>query len=365
MDGAGLAVPEAAVLLHIGPHKTGTSAVQGALIAAGPRLADAHVHFAGGRSRVRAARAVTGSGGRPGQPDPPISLWHDLVREVAATTDQRVVVSSEFFSQADEPTRNRIVDDLGRSRVHVVITLRPLRRILPSQWQQYVQSGIMTMSYEHWLERVMGRSQRPATPTFWVRHDHGALVTRWVQTVGADRVTVVVLDESDPAMLIRTFDALLGLPPGLLVNVPDAANRSLTAAEVEVIRALNVEFKQRGWMARYTPLVGFGVAHQMKVGRKVGAGEARLTTPVWALEEAGRRGGEFAAVIAASGARVVGDLAVLSSPAHDSEIAPESEAAPLLDPQAAAQAVVGAILGGGLDGSPGRRGRPRKDASGR
>ncbi|MFC9845113.1 hypothetical protein ACFWFF_25725 [Streptomyces sp. NPDC060223] len=51
-----------------------------------------------------------------------------------ATGKRTSVVSSEFFADApDDETIARIVDDLGRDRVPVLITLRPLARIMPSQ----------------------------------------------------------------------------------------------------------------------------------------------------------------------------------------------------------------------------------------
>ena len=47
----------------------------------------------------------------------------------------------------------RIVHDLDPSLVQVLVTLRPVRRLLPSWWQQLVQGGLR-LDYEAWLEEI-------------------------------------------------------------------------------------------------------------------------------------------------------------------------------------------------------------------
>ncbi len=96
--------------------------------------------------------ALTGLKARVGKPPPRMEQWDSLVAQVAAASDKRVVVSSEFFSGADDETARRAVRELGGSRVHVVVTLRPLVKIMPSQWQQYIRNR-STFSYEAWLRR--------------------------------------------------------------------------------------------------------------------------------------------------------------------------------------------------------------------
>ncbi|MGW2698915.1 hypothetical protein [Streptomyces sp. NPDC001340] len=121
------------------------------------------------------------------------------------------MISSEFFADAaDDGTITRIVEQLGGDRVHVPVTLRPLARIMPSQWQQYVQNGLR-MGYEDWLEHMLRKPpyEKP-NPSFWQRHRHDRLVERWARIAGPERVTVVVVDDRDRGGLMRTFETLLG-----------------------------------------------------------------------------------------------------------------------------------------------------------
>lgn len=234
-------LPVGTRLLHIGPHKTGTTSIQGALFAAKDAMAARGVDFpAHSRHPMEAALAVCGRPGMTGDARPAERHWRRLVDAVHATGDRTSLISSEFFADApDDATVARIVDELGRDRVHVLVTLRPLAKIMPSQWQQYVQNGLR-MGYEDWLDHMLRRApyEKP-NPSFWRRHRHDRLVERWARVVGAANLTVVVVDDRDRDGLMRTFESLLGLPCGLLTEVPDTSNRSLTSAETEMLRILN------------------------------------------------------------------------------------------------------------------------------
>ncbi|MGW1756885.1 hypothetical protein [Streptomyces mirabilis] len=341
-------LPPGTRLLHIGPHKTGTTSIQSALFAAKDAMAGYGVVFpAHSRHPMEAALAVCARPGMMGDAKPTERHWQRLVDAVHATGRRTSVVSSEFFADApDDEAIARIVDDLGRgrdrSRVHVLVTLRPLARIMPSQWQQYVQNGLR-MGYEDWLEHMLRKApyEKP-NPSFWRRHRHDRLVERWVRVVGAENVTVVVVDDRDRDGLMRTFESLLGLPDGLLVPVPDTANRSLTLAETEMLRKLNREFRGNGLPDEvYSRMVRGGAVMHMKNACRPAPDEARITTPRWALEAAAGIGAEMAGRIAAMGVRVLGDPALLS--VVPSVASAEETGPPRIDPEVAAHALYGAL----------------------
>lgn len=340
------ALPTGTRLLHIGPHKTGTTALQGALFAAKDRLPEHGVEFpATTRHPMEAALAACARPAMMGDTVPTDKHWTRLLQQVEATGSRTSVISSEFFADApDDETVARIVEQLGGERVHVLVTLRPLARIMPSQWQQYVQNGLR-MGYEDWLHHMLRKApyEKP-NPSFWHRHRHDRLVERWSRAVGAGRVTVVVVDDRDRDGLMRTFEALLGLPANLLQPVPDAANRSLTLAETEMLRKLNVEFRGNGLPDElYSKLVRNGAVMHMKNSCSPTAADVKIPTPAWAVEAAGRIGAEMVERIAASGVRVVGDPALLSAlPAVPAQPGPPAAEARIA-PEVAAQALYGAL----------------------
>jgi hypothetical protein len=351
----GLLLAEGTRLLHIGPHKTGTTTVQGAFYLARERLAAHGVLYPGkGRQPLASVLAVTGQPPLLGEPPHKITYWNNLVGKIRAAGSQRVVLSSEFFDEADDATARRVVEDLGGPLVHVVVTLRPLVSIIPSQWQQYLQNGYC-FPYLEWLEGILSEPPRTPTPGFWRRHRHDQLIARWAAAAGVPNLTVIVMDESDPLMILRIFESMLGLPGGFLEPQEGAVNRSLTLAEVELVRLLNEEFKRQGWPDRkYPRFMRDGAVARMKAARRPAPDEQRIVTPAWALKRAAEIGAEMAENISALGVRVIGDISALGAipPGLAAAAADPGSVPPPVPAEAAVQAVVGAFVAGGIGGQP-------------
>lgn len=352
-----LTVPPGGRILHIGPHKTGTTALQGAFHSARERLAQHDVVYPGTvRQPVGAALAKIGMEfpGPSGAPvreyldvflqrdRPRAERWEQLCEEVEAAGDKRVVISTEYFSNAGDEAAQAVVEDLGGDRVHVVVTLRPLLKILPSQWQMYMRDGLHH-SYEEWLEAMFRQAPYiDPTPSFWRRHRHDALVRRWAEAAGPENVTVLVQDESDQEMQLRVFEELAGLPAGFL-TYDGQDNRSLTLAELEMLLPINKEAHERGWSPiRYGKIVRAGALRRMRESYSPGRDEPRVATPEWAVTEATALAEEMTAAIASLGVRVIGDLAALAK--RPALSASPAAASPTLPAAAAAEAVLGGIL---------------------
>ncbi|MFE9442737.1 hypothetical protein ACFYO2_27950 [Streptomyces sp. NPDC006602] len=336
-------LPTGTRLLHIGPHKTGTTSIQGALFAAKDVLPEHGVVFpASTRHPMEAVLAACARPGLMGNTSPTEQHWQRLLEQVNATGGRTSVISSEFFADAPEDeTAARVVEELGGDRVHILITLRPLARILPSQWQQYVQNGLR-MGYENWLDHMLRKApyEKP-NPSFWRRHRHDRLVERWARVVGPGRITVVVVDDRDRGGLMRTFEQLLGLPENLLQPVPDAANRSLALAETEMLRKLNMEFRGNGLPDElYSQLIRYGAVMHMKNTCTPGPQDVKIGTPQWAVEAAARIGAEMAERIGGMGVRVLGDPALLFAVPKPAGV---TSGKPLIAPEVAAQALYGAL----------------------
>ena len=137
-------------------------------------------------------------------------------------------VSSEAFSLADDATIDRILEQLPRERMHAIFTLRPFARLLSlvvAAVPQVRLGAALRAVARGGLQRTR-RSARPARTSGTATTTQGSSA-RWAQRLGRDRVTVVVVDDSDRQFLFRAFEALLDLPTGILV--PDADSRRATA----------------------------------------------------------------------------------------------------------------------------------------
>jgi len=341
-----LLLPRGSRLVHIGPHKTGTTALQAAFHLARARAEAQGVHYAGyGPQPVSAVLAAIGRGGsRSSDARPPSKrLWQLLVAEIRRAGDRRVLLSSEFLADAEPEAIARVVADLDPARVHVVATLRPLARIIPSQWQQYVQNRL-TMPFEDWLDAILHQPRGTVTPTFWQRHRHDELVARWADVVGPANVTVVALAGDDRETIFRAFEQLLGLSSGTLAPDAGQANRSMSLAEIEVLRAFNIAYKGAGLpRGLYERLVHRGAA-ALELRRVPDPSEGRVVVPGWATEPIAEIARTMVASIARSGVRVVGDLDVLTWVPDADPDAARFE----ISPDVAASAMLSVVLASGI-----------------
>jgi len=309
-------LPTGSVILHVGPHKTGTTALQGALWAARAELQKQGVRLAGrSRNPAAAVRAITGQVSPYAEDGriPPMRRWTRLAREMQRAREPRVIVSSEFFAWADPVAIQRIVRELGADRVRIAVTLRPLARIVPSMWQQNVQAGTEA-SMDAWLQDVLDRQTGDARHPFWTLQRHDELIERWSAAVGQDRVTAVVVDDRDHDVLLHGFEDLLGVRRGTLAPQSDWQNRSLTLPEAEAVRAFNVAFHARHLpRGRHARLMRFGAAQVMKQ-RSPSPEEDRVVQPGWAGPAIDAIQRDIVDGIRRSGVRVVGDLDRLTEP---------------------------------------------------
>ena len=315
-------LPADAIWVHVGVHKTGTTALQASLAAARTSLLEQGVLYPGRESSHNMA-ALAGMGRSWGWRQEGATrlsrrTWSRVAR-AARRHRGRVILSSEFLSEADPATIARLVAELGPERVHVLITLRPLGRILPSSWQQGLKYG-GTRRYRPWLAKVLRRRRRGGrlrggrVRTFWRRHDHGAVVKRWADVVGADRVTVAILEGLDRTALHRLTEQRLALRAGTLTPVAEAANRSMTLPEARLVLALNRAVRRRYDWPTYSTRIRRGAILALVEGRTPPEGEATIRTPRWARAKAarlGRRAARRIRRLRASGLHVVGRPALL------------------------------------------------------
>jgi hypothetical protein len=335
---------EDAILLHIGPHKTGTTSIQAQLAASRDDML-AHGVTYPGRSGAHhaAARAVLGRASGWGQEEAPRASqqpWRRLVRAVEGARG-RVVVSSEFFSMCDAEQRVRVVEALGRDRLHLLLAARNPGALALSNWQQVVRSG-STADLEPWLRTHFSREQPgPADEGFCSTAEPATLVEQWAQVVDVDRIRVVVIDETDRDLLAATFEQLLDLPAGMLAaRAPQAHNRSLTAPEVELLRqAISLTKPALTW-AEFSLFYRAGYATRLLAARRPPEEEARTLLPLWAAAQAAEEAEASISRLRASGVTVIGDLSHMRRMPATGEERPVDQ----VPVELAAQALAGIVL---------------------
>lgn len=315
-----LLLPPHTRLFHIGPHKTGTTALQGAAHARREELLEHGVRYPGRTFNHRVAvNAFMGRGfgwmvdGEKSTPAPSYKKWQALKDEMERDHERRFLFGHEYASSAEEEHIVGWAKDLGPS-LHVVITLRAYSRMLPSLWQETLKRNAGRMGYEKWLRNVL-RPEEVGLPGRKVRFDHSYLISRWAQELGPERVTVVALDPADHAFVFHAFEDMLGLPREMLASAnpaDQAINRSMSTPEAELFRRLNMATRELGleW-PNHEWLDYHGALSRVVATRTPSKDEPKLRLPDWALDLGYAEELKIVQTITDTGVNLIGDSAHL------------------------------------------------------
>jgi hypothetical protein len=156
-------------------------------------------------------------------------------------------MTCEDLCEAD-PARIRALHDVFADaglEPRVVLTLRGLASVVPSEWQQFLKHR-MRLDYPTFLDRVRERRGRWAAH-FWQRQDAVEICRRWADVVGQDRLDVIVTPQRsrDPEGLYRLFGGVVGFDPARMSWPERDVNASWGYVEAEVYRRLNVALDGR------------------------------------------------------------------------------------------------------------------------
>lgn len=343
-----LLLPEGSVLVHIGPFKTGSTAIQMALAGQRDKLGDFGVLYPG--TRHRQTWPVWGLLGRtpPGLKPPNVKSWEHLVKLVENPEAGRTCISSEDLGTAGAKDARRLVSDIGPDRVHVLAVVRRLDRLLPSQWQERIKTCSETEDYGEWLHHVLAEERSSgAARTFWWSHDIAATIRRWAPPLPPEQLTLIVSDDSDRRLIPNTFEAMLGLPSGFLTPEP-GENSSLTMEKVELNRQINEMLATHDWPdIIYRRLIRMGMLQGLKTAPALPGDPVIPQLPAWAADritELSNARADVLSAAAANGVRIIGDpddLRVELDPADDS--LPPRPTSIAID--AAAAAIEGVVAG--------------------
>lgn len=311
-------LPVGTRLLHIGPHKTGTTSLQNSIRANREEILRQGVYYGAPEGHLasnRTARSLLNMSFKGEVIE--ASEWRDQVDRIRSSSAPRVFVSGEEFSLCQTREIQRVLGELDRNKVHVAITVRPLAKILPSQWQLDLKGSFTSSSFDEWLGWTLNPrgarriAQLIGVPhPFWFRHQHDQLAVRWANAIGADRVSVIVVDDRDHRVLLEAFEHLLGLSPETLQPVDGKSNPSLSAQEIAIILRLQQILNERGLLFAQR-------VRSRQVQRRLLSIRSRLPTdqkivlPQWAVPDVTVRSRSVYDGLLASGVRIIGNPKLL------------------------------------------------------
>ena len=301
------------LIVHAGFHKTGTTALQSALFAVTERLEKhgyTYPHI-GGKAHHKAIYSLMEKGwgweDRGGNP-PDMKKWPELVKKVKRAKGA-AIISSEFLCELNEDQIAKFKRDLAVKDVTIYFTLRPLLKIVPSAYQQHLKIGIRS-DYEKWLHSILDEPGiSTITPSFWVRHQHGKVLKKWIAAFGKENVKVIIVDEKNPEFMYQVFNQALDLKKPLLTEQKDKdSNRSLTVPEIALLRKINRIYpKKRAWHD-YETFIRQGAMKYLTNKVKPGEDAQRLLTPQWAVDAIEEISKASVAEIKTLGIEIIGDI---------------------------------------------------------
>jgi hypothetical protein len=309
---------ERRLIIHAGFHKSGTTALQEAFDAQSEELKAAGIIYPniGRRAHHRVAWALTGrtwGWGKRGGEKTSIKEWEQLAKSINSSDEETILISSEFFSELDGDAIRKLFSDIKGRKVQAVFTVRPLVKLLASSYQQYLKYGIKA-DYEEWLHSVLDTpGESKINPTFWLRHFHGRVVGKWVDVLGSQAVTIIIVDESRPEFLFDSINAYLGLPQGLLKSQETGSNRSLTMEEIALLLDINRRFPQEREWDEYEIFIRNGYIRTITDVVAPSSPSGKLLTPQWAIDKGNEIGAVNKRELLATHARIIGDIESLDS----------------------------------------------------
>lgn len=326
--------------LHIGPRKTGTTYLQGCLVARQDALRllgwTYPLGAMAGERRLNHEWLLMGaSSAEPGDRE-------RLLRRGLAKAQGDVILSGEALATLPEDRMARLVTQLAGHETHVIITARALHRVLPSLWQQDVRNG-RGMDFEEFLGRTLGPSA-PARESrrvdegnfedFWQAYALGPLIERWLGVAGRVSVVTVPPDDSSPTVVWERFLTALGLDAGQRSALPAPESvprhRSLSLSEAMVLREINRRLRKAGMEREQRRAWSIRIVREVFATRADRGQQLTVPAALWEplVERTRAESEQLAAVLTDDRVRLVGsidDLHVPDLPPRDPDTAQLAE----------------------------------------
>lgn len=219
------------LVLHVGPHKTGSTALQKMLLSRRSALARLGIvcpetgwqmfgHYDLVDTLTRRRKAA------------------DLEALQKETANARtVLLSSEGFVVMDVPALERLRDLFPGTRVRVIHYLRNLCDIWPSHWQELVKHGQSMSFAQYVMQAALGWPE-----TGWTALNQFDQLAKLRHVFGAKSLTIIsydLLQSRQVSLAPHFFSTVFGLEGDPWDAPAPPINLSLQDWQIELIRVLN------------------------------------------------------------------------------------------------------------------------------
>ena len=225
-------------IVHIGPHKTGTTYLQATLDGLRGDLSACGIHVP---SQWNAAPDIHSHmklvwGIRSGD----FTTLRDQIQSMLEKRPRYIVISCEALSRLDVEQITGFRDLLGHAQASIVYYVRRSPERIPSLWQETVKFG-HDVTFPEFFTAQLTASKDSA---LWDIH----MLDKYAAVFGADRIKVVSYSYlTDNDIDIARHFLVEFLQEANFDLLPDKRhNQSLTPTETEIIRVLNAFHRRSG-----------------------------------------------------------------------------------------------------------------------
>jgi hypothetical protein len=219
------------LVLHVGPHKTGTTSLQRTLLDQYAAKRPQKIWYptpTSGPGHALAAQVSLGF--NPSITAPQLQEWIESARQSGCET---LIISAEALSAAYPEKVGMLAAQTRGCDVHLVFTLSPISRRSMSLWQGKLKHGF-DQALEAAGKSVLNKAGLAAD-----------LVQAFADAFPDAKISVIVVDRQSPLDLYRRFAQATGIPlPPPQKSSELVVNRSLGQIEAEIVRSFNLSIAQ-------------------------------------------------------------------------------------------------------------------------
>ncbi len=244
-------IPKKIVYLHIGPPKTGTTAIQDFMVETAERLNTEGVLYpkagrvpSGKTYWIRKFEEYVPDKGpknahhllgwtirKVAHGEEAESYWQQVLREMDESDCTHIVISSEEFSQCTPEEIHRIRTYLNAYEVRILIYIRSLFPIKLSTYTQDVKAGRYFKSFNSYIRS--GKDDR---------QDYDRIINSWSAAFSKERLILKSFDQLlAQQSLIEDFCHTIGLDPARYEKQAGfiRSNRSPKPHLIRILRTIN------------------------------------------------------------------------------------------------------------------------------
>ncbi|CAN5126257.1 hypothetical protein BH24ACT12_BH24ACT12_11300 [soil metagenome] len=306
--------------VHVGPPRTGTTAVQQLLWTNRKQLNSEGIRVPGrvrGLQFAAVTELVYGVGVPAGEQARPGS-WAELTGEVLAH-DGPAVISHERLSTSDEATVARLLEDFAAREVHIIYTIRDLLAIVLSAYPAMLKRGRVLTFDEYVARAVAGVPEEQVWKT-----RAGNALRRWGAVVPPERMHVVTVPPptAPRTLLWERFCSVIGHDPSNGTTEATRTNESVGVVEADFLNRLN-SLAGEDWRPEHQQFVRRVLTPRLLSQRE---GQRRIQlTDREARAALARQTQALATEIGTRGFHVVGDLSDLQVEIDPPQLDPDHD----------------------------------------